>query len=100
MDERLGQLERLARYRYETGDPGHDWTHVERVVASCQRFGGEVGADMALLIPAAMLHDLVNLAKDDPGRLEASAASAEEADGILQEAGYSGEEIEQIKSII
>jgi len=99
-EERLERLIVVTRGRYASDDPGHDWTHVERVVRSCQELGGVAGADLSLLVPAALLHDVVNRPKDDPARLLASRDAADEAARLLSQAGYSHGEILRICSIV
>lgn len=50
------------------GQPGsHGLDHVERVVALCERIGREEHADMAILIPAALLHDIARPLEKERG---------------------------------
>lgn len=60
-------------------DSAHDLLHLERVVATARRIGPEEGADMAVVIPAAWLHDYVVVPKDDPRRSQASRLAAQAA---------------------
>jgi uncharacterized protein len=99
-DPRLGAAAAEARALYAGDDPGHDWSHVERVLASCTAIGGEVGADLGILLPAALLHDIVNHPKDDPRRPDSSREAAAAARPILVEAGYEEEEIARIAALI
>lgn len=53
----LDELEQVSRSRQEpTGCHGYE--HTERVVELCRVIGSELGADMEVLIPAAILHDI------------------------------------------
>ncbi len=70
------------------GDPAHDLLHLERVVATAKRIARSEGADLAVVIPAAWLHDYVTVPKDDPRRSQASRLSAELACRHLRELGY------------
>ena len=97
---RLESVLSQARSFYDNGDPSHDFVHVERVMANCRRIGASVGADLELLLPAAVLHDVVNLPKNHPERLQASQMAAERSHAILVAAGYSEEEIARIREII
>lgn len=99
-DPRLDAVAAAARALYTGEDPGHDWSHVERVLASCAAIGREVGADLGVLLPAALLHDVVNRPKDDPRRSLASREAADAARPVLAEAGYEEEEIARIGAII
>jgi uncharacterized protein len=51
----------------------HGFDHIERVTVMCERIGREEGADLSILIPAALLHDI--------------ARPLEEASGIPHEIG-------------
>ena len=68
---------------------GHDWGHIQRVVANARRLAGEEGADEVVVELGAWMHDVVNLPKDHPQRHRASTMSAEAArrwlDGKLEE---------------
>lgn len=69
-------------------DPAHDLAHIERVVATACRLARAEGAHLAVVEPAAWLHDLVNVPKNDPRRSSASRLSAEAATQWLRDQGY------------
>ena len=69
-------------------DPAHDLLHVERVVAAAKALAEEEGADPAIVIPAAWLHDCVQVPKHSPNRARASRLAAEAAGAYLREASY------------
>ncbi|OIN99835.1 MAG: hydrolase [Desulfovibrionaceae bacterium CG1_02_65_16] len=69
-------------------DPVHDLLHLQRVAATARRIAASEGADLRVVIPAAWLHDYVNLPKDDPRRDHASRLSAVEARAYLASIGY------------
>lgn len=71
-----------------TPDPAHDPAHVRRVVANARWLAEAEGADLAVVLPAAWLHDCVVLPKDSDRRAEASRLAAERAGAFLREAGY------------
>ncbi len=84
----------LARLWGDTADGAHDLGHVRRVLANARTIAaGEGGADDMVLIPAAILHDAVNLPKDHPDRSRASALSAEAAAEVLAALPYPAEKI-------
>jgi uncharacterized protein len=97
---RFDVLLEKAKPFYDNGDPGHDFTHVQRVIANCERIGSKENANLDLLLPAALLHDVVNLPKNHPERKAASEMAAQKSQHILEAAGYSSEEILKIKEII
>ena len=56
----------------DCADRAHDIDHIERVVATVRLLGEREGAELAILEPAAWLHDCVSVAKDHPQRQQAS----------------------------
>ena len=54
-------------------DPAHDLAHVTRVVSTAKKLAAGEGANLEVILPAAWLHDLVNLPKDHPDRKSISA---------------------------
>jgi uncharacterized protein len=94
------RLAAVARPFYGHDDPGHDWSHVERVSRLCYRIGSDLNADLGVLLPAAVLHDVVNCRKNDPGRLDASERAAVVARSLLSESGYAESEASHICTII
>ncbi len=71
-----------------TLDPAHDLAHVQRVVTMARRLAKEENADENIVIPAAWLHDLVNLPKNHPDRKKASTLAADEALIFLESVNY------------
>lgn len=69
-------------------DPSHDLEHVRRVVANATRLAWSEVADLAVVLPAAWLHDCVTLPKDSPDRSRASQLAVETAVHFLQSSGY------------
>jgi len=81
-------------------DPAHDLAHVQRVVANARLLAAAEGADPAVALPAAWLHDCVVLPKDSPRRAEASRLAAASAGSFLRSAGYPAEHIPAIEHAI
>ena len=98
--QKIEVLLEKAKVFYDNGDPGHDFAHILRVVDNCRRFGRDVNANLELLLPAAVLHDVVNLPKNHPERLQASQMAAEKSRQVLSDAGYNEAEISKIAEII
>ena len=82
------------------GDPAHDLGHVRRVVAWARRLGEAEGADLAVVVPAAWLHDLVVLPKDGPDRARASRLAAEAAAAWLTAEGFPHERVSAVAHAI
>jgi len=73
---------------YRAQDPGHDWAHIMRVVKTARALATEENADLAVVVPAAYLHDIVNIPKNHPDRARASELAADKAIKLLGEHGY------------
>ena len=70
------------------GDAAHDLEHVRRVVANATRLAGLERAELAVVLPAAWLHDCVPVPKDSPERPRASQLAAQAAVQFLTEVDY------------
>lgn len=79
---------RFRAFPYPGGDAAHDGEHVRRVVTNAQRLARQEGADIAIVLPAAYLHDCVSVPKDSPQRSRASRLAADAAVRYLSDAGY------------
>jgi|TARA_Y100000780_G_scaffold187293_1_gene174231 uncharacterized protein len=69
-------------------DVAHDITHIERVVRVAVQLCIAEQADMAIVLPAAWLHDCVAVAKNHPDRAKASTMAADKAINFLASIGY------------
>lgn len=69
-------------------DPAHDILHFQRVVNLAKTIGFKEKACMDIVIPAAWLHDLINVPKNDPLRSQASKMSADQAIEYLKSINY------------
>lgn len=81
-------FEEAAQKLYPAVDPSHDILHIRRVVRMASKLAVAEGANMEIVLPAAWLHDCVNVAKDDPRRKQASRLSADHAVAWLRGQGY------------
>lgn len=73
-------------------DIAHDELHVLRVYDWAMRLAPEAEADVDLTGAAALVHDLVNIPKEDRDRPLGSERSAEASRGLLDASGYSPSE--------
>jgi uncharacterized protein len=89
-----------ARFEYflagTATDAAHDLEHIRRVVASAKALARSEQADLAVVVPAAWLHDCVTIPKHSPLRATASAQAARAAVAFLRQAGYPEQHIEAI----
>lgn len=77
-------------------DPGHDMAHIDRVYAIAELIGRKEGADLEVLLAAALLHDLVVHPKGSEKRSRSADDSAALAQKMLQKRGWPGDRIERV----
>jgi uncharacterized protein len=65
-------------------DPSHDGNHALQVLKNVELLVKTEGGDLDILVPAALLHDVVIYAKNDPKSDQAPAESAELTKEILE----------------
>ncbi|MFA6410041.1 MAG: HD domain-containing protein [Candidatus Buchananbacteria bacterium] len=78
------KLIKIAQKEYTTDDPSHDFEHILRVLSNAENIAQEEKADMDILIPAVLFHDVVNYPKHSPEAEKASDESARLAKKILE----------------
>ena len=86
--------------KQEESDPAHDLQHIERVVLNTRRLAEAEGISLEILLPAAYLHDCINVAKDSPQRSQASVIAADRALEFLREQNYPSEHLNAIHHAI
>ncbi|ELB2181442.1 HD domain-containing protein [Vibrio parahaemolyticus] len=69
-------------------DAAHDIEHVKRVVKTAKQLCDEENADIAIVLPAAFLHDCFTYPKDHPNRKQSSAIAAKKAIAYLESIQY------------
>ena len=97
------QLEKLkieVKKRIENNDPAHDFEHIMRVYKNAERITKKEGADLKIVLAAALLHDIISYKKSDPRSKNSSSESAKEARKILQRYNYDHNEIKIIADAI
>jgi uncharacterized protein len=93
-------IKRKVERMLEGRDPAHDFHHIMRVYKNAKLIGQHEGADMDVLLPAVLLHDIIVYPKGSAMSSRSSDESAELAENILQSHGYSQYEIERISYCI
>ncbi len=94
-DEQLLQ-NLLAEAWKDNHDPTHDMDHVQRVVRTAKYIAVNEGGQMDVILPAAWLHDCVNLPKNHPDRKMASRYAADHAVKLLRSLGTSEDTLQRI----
>ena len=69
---------------YESADSAHDFSHIMRVYKSAQRIGKAEGADMQVLLYAALLHDVGDESKLSGPSAESDALRLRIAEEFLK----------------
>lgn len=87
----LEHLRLVAVAACEGRPPAHDFGHVERVTALARRIGEAEGARLDVVIPAALLHELVNLPKGHPRSAQSGDLCAVAADEVLAQAAVASD---------
>ncbi len=81
---------------YRKADPAHDFSHILRVCKLARKIGQEEKADMRVLLPAALLHDLESKKGLKSGKEPSGQASARAARSFLQGKGLDRDRIEKV----
>jgi len=90
------ELKEIAHAACEGSDPAHDWQHVLRVAANAQTLCDAEGADAAVVMPAALLHELFNHPKGHPESSRSGEVCAEQALAVLAQLGWSPAAAERV----
>ena len=89
-----------ARELYQVGDAAHGFEHVLRVYRMAEKIGAIEGADLTILRPAALLHDVENSMVDEEKRKNHHLYSAEVAGKLLREHGWEETKIWEVQHCI
>lgn len=94
--QQIHRLEEVAREAARTAEPAHDFGHVRRVAASARAIAEAEGAEMDVVLPAALLHELSSLPKDHPDSPHSGVLCAQRAADALRKQGYPEARIEAV----
>ena len=86
--------------RIPPADAAHDRQHIRRVVANARMLAADEQADLAVVLPAAWLHDCVSVPKDSPLRSQASALAGHAAVEFLETMHYPAQYLPAIRHAI
>jgi uncharacterized protein len=89
-------LKKIAREACEGADAAHDWQHVLRVAANAAALCAAEGADAEVAVPAALLHELINLPKNHPDSASSGELCAERALAVLAQLRWPSEQARHI----
>lgn len=83
MEKLRSKLIEIARREISNTDVSHDIYHALRVLSNAETIAKAENADLEILTPAALFHDLVVYPKDHPQRHKSQEESADSAELIL-----------------
>lgn len=86
MDEGIALMYEHARAALPASG-AHGFDHTLRIVHLCEEIGAREGADMAILIPAAIFHDIARPIEEETG-IPHEEAGARLAEAFLRSIGY------------
>jgi len=84
------------RSLYQKADPAHDFSHILRVCKLARIIGQEEKADMKVLLPAALLHDLGSKKGNESGQEQSGQAALSAVCSFLQGKGLGRDRIEKV----
>lgn len=90
----------ILKKEQSASDAAHDDGHVRRVVANAKKLAEAEGADLAVVLPAAWLHDCIVIPKNSLQRSSASRLAAKRAGKLLRAADYPAQHIAAIEHAI
>jgi uncharacterized protein len=93
-------IKRKVKRMLEGRDPAHNFQHIMRVYKNAKLIGQLERANMKILLPAVLLHDLVVYPKGSAESSRSSDDSANLAESILQSYGYPQDKINRISYCI
>jgi uncharacterized protein len=96
----LDSIKRRVKKVLEGRDPAHDFQHIMRVYKNAELIGRREGADMKILLPAVLLHDLVVYPKGSAKTSRSADDSADLSEKWLQSYGYPQDKIDRISYCI
>ena len=97
MEERIDEFVRSVLLTSEKG--AHSYDHTKRVYSLAMSIGSEAGANLRVLVAAALLHDIGRPREALTGESH-SVISGEMSRPILREVGYTENEIELVAQAI
>lgn len=96
----LDRMKGRVRKTLEGRDPAHDFQHIMRVYRNAKLIGQKEGADMKILLPSVLLHDLVVYPKGSAKTAKSADDSADLAEKWLRGYGYPQYKIDKISYCI
>lgn len=81
------QLIEIAKLKIKNNDPSHDFYHSLRVMHLAEKISKKENADLDIIIPASLFHDIIAYPKNRPESRNSSDESAYYAEKLLRNIG-------------
>jgi uncharacterized protein len=94
--EWFARIRDAARAATNESDPAHDFAHVLRVASNGRAIATAERADVAVVVTAALLHELFNYPKNHPDSARSGDLCAERADSLLRRLGFPADDLERV----
>lgn len=82
------QLIITLKKKMSKNDPAHDINHILRVLALSEKIAKKENADLDIIVPAAIFHDVINYPKNHYKRLSSSEESAIFTKKVLKQVNF------------
>jgi len=97
----MDRLIAIASKQYAKNDPSHDIDHALRVLSLSEKIAKVEKADLDVIVPASLFHDVISYPKDHPKRLLSAEESAKFIKNILKKDNiFSKEKIDKVYKAI
>ena len=87
----LDRIRDVAAARCVSADPAHDFLHVQRVTNNARTIALAEGAELHVVLAAALLHELFNYPKNHPESSRSGDVCADYAERVLRDERYPAE---------
>ena len=95
--DQVEQITAIAEAYFDGAHASPRWDHTQRVYRLCEKIGEQEGADLDVVRPAALLHDIARSREDQQnGKICPAREGARMAKAILEEFPLESVKIEQI----
>ncbi|TXT56487.1 MAG: Ribonuclease Y [Candidatus Thorarchaeota archaeon] len=96
----LSKIDEFVKEKFDSYSQGaHAYDHSRRVFSIAKKIGESMGADMKILLSAALLHDIGRIRERETG-VSHSIISGKMSTKFLDSIGFSKREIEMVKDAI
>jgi uncharacterized protein len=96
----FARIRDAARAATPDTDPAHDFAHVLRVASNARTIATREGANVSIVVTAALLHELFNYPKDHPDSARSGEVCADRSEALLRDFGFPAASIATVTDAI